>query len=75
MLLIVSLNFRPGHKESFDGVLQSEQRAVRWAFRCLGDLWVKNKETAGIGPQVLVHVGSHFLGYPIFDPRPFEAVL
>ncbi|CAJ1354892.1 unnamed protein product [Effrenium voratum] len=31
VLLIVSLNFRPGHKESFDGVLQSEERAVRWA--------------------------------------------
>ncbi|CAE7569420.1 unnamed protein product, partial [Symbiodinium microadriaticum] len=30
ILLIVGLNFRPGHKESLDGALQSEESAVRW---------------------------------------------
>eukprot|EP00434_Breviolum_minutum_P039414 symbB.v1.2.035000.t1/scaffold4623.1/size37307/3 len=29
-LLILSLNFRPGHKESLDRALQSEESAVRW---------------------------------------------
>ncbi len=28
-LLILSLNFRPGHKESLDRALQSEESAVR----------------------------------------------
>eukprot|EP00913_Durusdinium_trenchii_P035957 g33642.t1 len=30
VLLIISLNFRPGHKESLDRALQSEESAVRW---------------------------------------------
>lgn len=29
VLLIISLNFRPGHKESLDRALQSEESAVR----------------------------------------------